>query len=635
FMTVSTLGSYDYSRIFGSVDTGAIGPWGTTAFLAVSYQKYDKFKGTGDLQKWQVNGKVYQELGENDFISLGIHYNRNRNNSYRTNLTKADIATFGYGFDNFATCGLRTPTPNVRDDENAGNANDPTSTASCTNLQGTRINPSNTGNIRGQSSFTLTDSIQLTVDPNYQYVLATGGTTTTAIEETDGRLRGLNGLGADLNGDGDRLDRIRLYGPSVTNTHRIGLNTSLIWRAAEDHILQAAYTLDHGKHRQTGEYAKLRSTGLPFATFPGRSGQPLVNSADGTPLRFRDRRSVASLNQVSVNYSGNFFDDIVDLSAGLRMPFFHRDLNQFCYTASPNTAYCTTQTPSAPNATGFVTFPNSTTLYKPPFSGPRNYDKLLPSAGLSFKPFGADHMLYVSYAEGLSGPRTDNLYSLSILNVEPESTRAYDVGYRYQAGGITTSAALWKVDYKNRIVTSFDPDLNISVDRNVGSVDLWGVDLEAGATLMEGLTAYGSASYNHSKVANNLQITATTFATTAGKKLVETPDWTLSGRINYEIGAFSVGVQVKYTGERYSTDVNDETTPSYTLVDANIRYALDALGLENAYVQFNASNLFDKKYLGSISSRTTATAGTPGFSGAPQYAVGGRQAFQGSIHVEF
>ena len=34
---------------------------------------------------------------------------------------------------------------------------------------------SNTGNIRGQSRFTIADGLILTVDPTYQYVLANGG----------------------------------------------------------------------------------------------------------------------------------------------------------------------------------------------------------------------------------------------------------------------------------------------------------------------------------------------------------------------------------------------------------------------------------------------------------------------------
>jgi iron complex outermembrane receptor protein len=45
-----------------------------------------------------------------------------------------------------------------------------------------RYNPSNTGNIRINSRFSLTDKLVLTVDPSYQYTLANGGGTVVAQE---------------------------------------------------------------------------------------------------------------------------------------------------------------------------------------------------------------------------------------------------------------------------------------------------------------------------------------------------------------------------------------------------------------------------------------------------------------------
>jgi len=75
------IGSFSYRRIFGMVDTGEMGPWGASAYLAGSFQTYDKFKGPGDLEKWQINGKVFVPLGDGgDFFSLAFHYNENRNN---------------------------------------------------------------------------------------------------------------------------------------------------------------------------------------------------------------------------------------------------------------------------------------------------------------------------------------------------------------------------------------------------------------------------------------------------------------------------------------------------------------------------------------------------------------------------
>src|SRR3546814_1652265 len=68
-------------------------------------------------------------------------------------------------------CQTDTPEPGVADVAN-----------SCGTPFDYRFNPSNTGNIRVNSRFTLADGLVLTVDPSYQYVKANGGGTTTGYE---------------------------------------------------------------------------------------------------------------------------------------------------------------------------------------------------------------------------------------------------------------------------------------------------------------------------------------------------------------------------------------------------------------------------------------------------------------------
>ncbi|MSO73055.1 MAG: hypothetical protein EXQ84_05530 [Rhodospirillaceae bacterium] len=99
-------GDDNYRRFFAMLDTGILGSVGTAAFLSYSYQKYDKFRGPGNLEKNQFNGKAYQPIGQGrDFISIAFHYNQNRNAFYR-NISKAEVAFYGYNFDNLASCTL-------------------------------------------------------------------------------------------------------------------------------------------------------------------------------------------------------------------------------------------------------------------------------------------------------------------------------------------------------------------------------------------------------------------------------------------------------------------------------------------------------------------------------------------------
>ena len=130
----------------------------------------------------------------------------------------------------------------------------------------------------------------------------------------------------DFNGDGDTLDAIRFYTPNNTNTHRIGLTSSLIWDISPDHRVRVAYTLDRAHHRQTGEWGFLESGGDPESPFSGRNATPVLN-ATGFQIQQRNRTSIALLNQIAGQWIGKFFDQKLRVEVGVRRPFFKRDLN--------------------------------------------------------------------------------------------------------------------------------------------------------------------------------------------------------------------------------------------------------------------------------------------------------------------
>jgi iron complex outermembrane receptor protein len=658
-------GSFKYVRVLGEIDTGDILKTGVTSWWSGSYQNYNKFKGPGTLEKKQINARLYRDFGDNgDFVSVAFHWNVNRNNFYR-NPTLAQFQTLGNAFEELNTCTRDAPTAGVADNEGAspqpGGSENPQNPSACTNYYNLRINPSNTGNIRGQGRYHLRDNLIVTVDPSFQYVLADGGGTTTLAESGNSTLT-LQLLGNtwasgrrnfDLNGDGDTLDTIRYYTPNVTNTHRYGVTTSVIWDYTANQRFRVAYTLDRADHRQTGEWIAIDSAGDPLDVFGAhRDATQRVVGPDGSFMRQRDRNSIAMLNQVAADYNASFMDGRLLINAGVRAPYFTRHLQNNCYTTTTGFGYCSTAAVGTvnsdgsvylvgqrPGESGFTT--TSAPRYTAPFITTRKYDKILPNVGASYK-IADGQSIYVSYAEGLSAPRTDNLYSFAVPNVQPETTQAFDLGYRYQKGRVLASAAVWDVIYKNRIVTSFDQDLGINIDRNVGEVDIWGVDTEIGFRPTDQLSLYGSASYNNSEVKSNIQFNSTTLLPTQGKELVETPHWTVGGRAQYRDEWVTLGTQFKWVSERFSTDVNDEKTDAYVVFDADVRVNLTPIGMKRSYVQFNVTNLFDKVYLGGISSRNNAITipasggTTTAISGAsPSYTVGAPRTLQISLHTSF
>lgn len=643
-----SVGSWNYKRLIGRIDTGEFGPFDTRAFIAASSQDYDKWRGPGDLEKKQVNAYAFQELRGDDFIGLGFHYNQNRNNQYRQ-LNFQNFLLTGGKLDNDKECIRVAPVRGTAQNELTQNSivtsqDQRINNTSCTSYFELRNNPSNTGNLRGQSRFDLTDQLRLTFDPYFQYTLANGGGF-TVLAENDGRLRGsvATATGTDLNGDTDTLDSVTLYTPNNTNTRRYGFTTSLLYELAENHNFRVAYTVDYGRHRQTGEAGFVTPLGAPEDVFGGKDGYGRrVVGADGGHFRTRDRFSIASLQQIAGQYRGRLFDDRLVLDLGVRAPFFTRDLNQYCFTqdAVPGPGVggfavrCTTET-TIPQANGTVTFAGvgtttggvfTPTQFIKPYSTTFEYDAVLPNIGASYE-FLPNHRVFASYAKGFAAPRTDNLYSVGLINgqlafpdVQPEESQNYDLGYRFNARGLLIYGTIFHNEFTNRIVSSFDPELGFSVDRNVGAVHFDGLDFQIGWTPLEQLRLSAFASFLNAELQDDTPTNREGGVTpTKGKKLVEVPDHTFGGRASFRpTENLRFGIQFKFVDSRFTNDLNTEEFPAYTLWDLDARYDLDRFGpiFEESWLQLNVLNLFDERYLGSISSQfgsglATAQVGSP------------------------
>jgi len=658
-------GEENFKRGFLRVDTGEWGSLGTTAYVAYSYETYDKFKGPGDLEKQQLNFVVRQDFQNDNFITFAGHYNRNRNAFYRT-ASAATFAQFGRDYDNLTSCTRDPPTFQAvppGDNENATLVpSSPTLLAtdnlanpsSCTNYWGVRINPSNTANLRMQSLWNLGDKVRLTFDPSWQYVLANGGGTST-INETVGAgadvrpIGNANVAGFDLNGDGDIQDTVRFYSPNNTNTRRWGATTSLIWDLNDNNRLRFAYTYDHAHHRQTAEWGQILDDGPVENVFGGLEGQRIM-AADGDVIRGRDRFSIAELNQFSLEWRGQFAGDNLSATVGVRAPYFKRELNQFCYTPDGGNGgpgnivagggtLCTSRLPNFTYANGNVGFQGANPMgvqFIAPYSDTVKFDDILPNVGLSYNL--AASQFYLSYAEGLSAPRTDNLYSVrrqpdgSIGHPTPESetTKSYDLGWRLNASSTLASVALYHIDYTNRIVSSFDPELGFNVDRNVGDVKIDGVDMQIGQRIGSSFNLTASASYNDSVLQDDIPTNNPAAPIpTKGKKLVETPKWTFTARADIDVTEnVHVGLQGKQVGDRFGTDLNDEVAPGYTVFDLDFSYAFHMKGIEKAELQLNVTNLLDEEYFGNISSGTGGTS-------VAFYSIGAPRTVMGTIKVDF
>nr|WP_305959632.1 TonB-dependent receptor [Aurantiacibacter sp. 219JJ12-13]MDP5263048.1 TonB-dependent receptor [Aurantiacibacter sp. 219JJ12-13] len=633
----------DYYRGFVMVDTGDMTGNGLKAFASASYTTYGvPYNPYGEVDKTQFNARIWQDIGnDGDFISLTGHWNENVNN-FAGSEDLENLLLFGEdnvppalaaeGFDakesRFEVYRFSGEFPcTVPGNVLIGGGGDPDESERYDDRDGCgaafyrRYNPSRTGNIRANSLFTLSDSLTFALDASYQYVKANGGGPDDLRESffntgfTDanddfivtgsytGAFNGGYYFGRDLNGDGDMQDRIAGNDPSQTRTDRFGLVANLIYDITPDHTVRAAYTLDHARHRQTGEISVMQANGEPIDVYA--IDTPLLD-VNGNEVNKRDRLSYAILNQISGEYAGNFGD--LNVVAGLRVPFFTRELNQYCYTTSIN-GFVDCPTPGQDLAAYEAANPD----YVPPLSREYDYEKVLPSLGFVYEFTGAVSA-FGNYNMGISVPGTDPLYdSLYIPDDErarpvPETTDSFDLGVRYTSGRVQAQIAGWYTRYNDRLASAFDPTARNGegavVFRNLGRVDKYGVDASVSFAPTDNTLLYVFGSLNESEIKEDVLDGVDddgnpVFFPTAGNSESGTPSYSFGGRAQADLGPAELGVQVKHTGPRWINDLNEAKAPAYTLVDLDLRIDVKEFANgQTAAVQLNVTNIFDEYYIG-------------------------------------
>jgi iron complex outermembrane receptor protein len=723
---IGSAGDFGFFRVFGMVDTGTFTSFGTRAWLsASSARNHSPFNERAQVEKQQYNAKLYQPLGDNgDFLAISGHWNENRNNFQGSVPLRTDLVQYN------ATTGLvtapRVVGPNTSDrfpitnDEreysvplcqinNVARPGVLDAANGCGSVFDERFNPSNTGNIRINSRFTLAEGLVFAADPYYQYTKANGGGTAVGQEARRdvnplaqnpalpvsatnpansncnttpngatvscqvGYIGGTPYFGRDLNGDGDLLDNVRLLTPSQTQTHRIGVISSLRYTLSPGQTVRVAYTYDRARHRQTGETGFLQYNGKPFDVFP--VNDPVLDVNGNAPQK-RDRLSFAILHQFAAQYNGEFFDGTLRVDAGISMKFLRRNLDNYCATSTAagfvecfgadtaaQAAYLATNpTQTVPYAAGVEgatcpANPTPATNCTFPTQGPQqrivDYKRALPNIG-----YVADITdklsLYGNFSQSIQVPGTDNLYNAFFYpvtadqaNPKPETTDNLETGLRYRSSRIQAQVAAWYTNYNNRLASSYDAELDKTVYRNLGKVKRFGFDGTIAYRPIDQLSVYAFGSYLDSEIQDNVVAGRTgagapIYAPTKGKRESNAPIYTFGGGAQANLGFVDFGFNVKRTGPRYIYDTNESVqqivavvnppagqpttrtiqvfgnkVPAYTLVDFNARVPLGWAGLnDTTYFQLNVLNAFDKLWVSSLNSGNGALNQGPTFNPA-------------------
>ncbi|MGB6103004.1 MAG: TonB-dependent siderophore receptor [Pusillimonas sp.] len=208
--------------------------------------------------------------------------------------------------------------------------------------------------------------------------------------------------------------------------------------------------------------------------------------------------------------------------------------------------------------------------------------------------FGNGLTPYASYAtsfEPVNGGDFDG------NDFKPQKGKQWEVGIKYQPSGhdsyITLSA------YHLTQTNVLTPDLEHSGFRSqTGEVQVKGIELEAKAHVLDGLSLI--ASYSHQRA----EVTRSNTAGDEGRPLANVPRNQASAWLDYQVqqgalAGLSAGFGVRYIGSLFGENGGNYKIPSYTLLDAALRYDLGRLNprLKDASLMLNATNLTNKTYV--------------------------------------
>ncbi len=606
-----TFGSDNARKTFVRADTGYLGDNRFKAFISYSKAEADKWKGSGAAEREHIDLKGVLNLAPGNSITAGLLWNKMLNNNLRT-LTLAQIDTLGRNTD----FGTVAPQHLVGVNGTAQTERPPSDLYYNLNL-----NPFKNYIATLKGNFQLTPTLRLDVEPYFWYGYGTGGSQLRTLTESNTPTR-LGGGIRDINRDGDTLDTAMIYSGAVTETRRPGITTRLSTQL-DNHKLMAGIWYEHARHSRTQPGVTFDNAGNSADPWLDNPAQYLLRQ-DGTAYQGRDFLTVSTGKSVFLQDNIGLMNDRLNLLLGLRHTGISRD---FTNTASEG---------------GGATY-----------NVQQDYSKTLPSLGARYQ-LNNEQQVFFNVAENFRAP-PDSIYygllnggtytngvltgfTLKPVNVAAETATNWDLGYRYAGKEISFSGSLFFVDFKNRIASAYDPVNNANTNYNVGDSTTRGFELESAWRFQPKWSVYGSLTYTRSRIDQNLQTGANSFEATAGKQFPDVPNWMAGAALQYRDGPWSGNLSAKYTGQRYSTLVNDESVGGFTLVNFDAGYRLPSTALfRNPWLRFNVYNLLDTDYLylnaGSGSSFTNRALGDGG--SAPSYYIGAPRTFSVMLASDF
>ncbi len=237
-------------------------------------------------------------------------------------------------------------------------------------------------------------------------------------------------------------------------------------------------------------------------------------------------------------------------------------------------------------------------------SGKTDYDKVLPSAALSWQIL-PELMAYVSYAKGFETPTfTEMAYrpdgeSGFNFDLTASTSDTYETGLKSQNHLGDFTLAVFQTKTKDDIVSAGNSN-GRSTFRNADKTLREGVEFAWHKKLWRDLTATASYTYLDATFDADIPALGSIAQIPAGNAIPGIAKNQAYASLAWQPshGLYG-GVDVQYMDKVYVNDTNSDVAPSYSVTSANVGYAW-VMGDWKVNSFARVDNLFDKNYAGSV-----------------------------------
>ncbi|PJK13732.1 TonB-dependent siderophore receptor [Lysobacteraceae bacterium NML120232] len=224
---------------------------------------------------------------------------------------------------------------------------------------------------------------------------------------------------------------------------------------------------------------------------------------------------------------------------------------------------------------------------------------------------------YYSYAESFQPANRDASWSYTGEAFKPVTGKQHEVGLKFQPESFDSLFTLSAYDLRQQNILVDDPDPthnncglagNEQCKLQGGEGQVRGLELEARATPLDGLSIIGAATRMRSKLVRGNPAHV-------GNHLPKVADWSAALWVDYTfrqggLRGLSLAAGTRYNGKAYGESSNAFVIPSFLLWDAAIRYDLGTTGGLSSQVALNISNLADKVYVSTCTSAASCHYGS-------------------------